>query len=336
MNLSRLLPLLFLLSLLAACRDGEGKVRIYGQIKGIEEAMIMVYEAESDSSDLAGIDTIFIKSGKFDYERSISSAGLLTLVYPNFTTTTLVAEPGQSIHLKGEAHALKQIEVTGSDDNKLLAEFRQRVLHKSTNDAQLEAASFVRSNPTTLAAVAVYREYFDQVEHRLYQPAFDLLQLLVKNQKNALVAALNRRLRPQVLTAEGATFPDFTATTLGGKTIRRADLIGKPTLLVFSASWDGHTYGTLQTIADIRIALSEKVNIYRLSFEASRTDAQRLADPDSLRQLIVPEGGLQSSLAKTLGVRFVPGCLLLDAQGKVVARDLPTDAWLERLQRLAR
>lgn len=336
MNLSRQLPFLFLLPLLVACRDGEGKIRIHGQIKGIEDAQILVYEAESDSSDRAGLDTIRVKEGKFDYERHINASGLLTLVYPNFTTTTLVAEPGQSVHLKGEAHALQQVEITGSDDNKLLAEFHQRVLHKSSSDAQLEAASFVRSNPTTLAAVAVYREYFDQVEHRLHQPALELLQLLAKKQKNALVSALYRRLRPQLLTAEGAKIPDFTATTLGGKTIHRTDLLGKPTLLIFSASWDGHTYGTRQTIADIRTALGDKINLYRLSFEATRANVQRLNDPDSLRHLIVPEGGLQSSLAQTLGVRFVPGCILLDAQGKVVARDLPTDAWLERLQRLAR
>ena len=333
MKLLHSLLLFSAFALLVACGNAPDTVRIKGEIKGISQADIIVYAAEMGTPDQVGIDTIRMSEGRFDYTRHLDSPTLLTLVYPNQSTTLVVTEPEQTIYLKGESHALKEIEVTGSDANQLLTDFRHRIAKSGGSNAQMEAASFVRTNAKSLAALAVFREYFDAVPQRNLQPATELLDLLARSQDHPLMRAVAKRLRPQLATAIGGQLPKTDLTTLGGRTLKTADFIGKPTLVVYSAVWDDRAYSTRAALRDIRTAMGDKVNIVRLAFDAHRADIQRYQDPDSLQHIVLAADGPNGTLAQRFGVRQVPGCLIVDRRGRIVATDLPTDKWLETLQR---
>ena len=201
-----LLPLIFW-----ACAPDRQTLRLEGEIKGIDQADLLVCEAES-SIDTVGLDTLRVRRGKFTYERPLSSPTLLTIIYPNSSTTTFVAEPGTALHLSGDANRLSEVSIKGSDNNDRVTDLRLRLLHKSTSDAQREAASFVRSHAGTLAAVAVFRAYFDEVKQRKLQPALSLLDALQKAQpQQPAVRTLVRRLRPQLLTSPDGKLPAFSA-----------------------------------------------------------------------------------------------------------------------------
>ena len=163
------------------------------------------------------------------------------LVYPNNSFTTLIAHPGEEVTLSGDANRLKEMEVVGTEDNKLFTEFRLSVLKLSEKDAQMRAATYIRTHPQSWTSVALLYHYFDRVENRSEQPTLSLLDLLKKHQPtNQQLAAIDARLRPQVRTAVGGTLPNFTVTTLSKQVLRSADFKGQPTLLIFSASWDSH------------------------------------------------------------------------------------------------
>lgn len=321
--------------LLLACGPDDQTVRIEGELNGIDQAVIMAYSDDALDTDQGDFDSIKVNRGTFSYERHIEAPQLLTLVYPNYSTTTLIAQPGATIQLKGEANRLKAVEVSGTPDNDLLTDFRKRSQRIASSNASMEAASFIRANAKSMAAIALFREYFDMVEQRSKQPHLGLLDVLLKAQpNNLLLRNIDRRLRPQLLTSLGGTLPPFQAKSLKGDSISWSKLKGKATLLLFCASWDSGYYALRHQLHRLRTAYGKRLNLLLLSFEPSLADCRELAKRDTLRNVIYAEGNLSSPLALQLGVRYVPGGILLDEKGTVVARDVDVDAWYDEVKKL--
>lgn len=334
----RSLSLLFatLLALFSACGPDDGTVRLEGKIEGIDQADLLLVSGEGSNAN-PRLDTIKVVRGEFSHDRPLDSPTLLTLVYPNLSTTTLVAEPGQTLRIRAHANRLKEVEIGGSESNALLNEFRHRMLKKPPTDARREAATFVRTHPESMAAVAVFRDYFDTVEQRTEQPSLDLLELLRKHHPdNPLVRALHKRLRPQLLTARGGRLPAFSATDLEGKNIDNAQLKGRPAFIVFLAPWESEVHETLLHLKHLRRTTGRRLTIVTVAFDTDTTGSplRQFVRTDTLRNVICERQALASPLAATLGVRYVPGCLLVDANGKIIDRDLPSAQWEERIPAL--
>ena len=131
---SRLLLALSAL-LLAACSQPKDKFIFEGKIAGIQQAEFYVY---SDDGALSGVDTIRIDDGKFSYECQLTSPAVLTLLYPNFSQTYIVAEPGKTIEMKGDAAKLGEADITGSEENELLTDSdRSKTPCRKTTSASL-------------------------------------------------------------------------------------------------------------------------------------------------------------------------------------------------------
>ena len=118
-----------LLLLFTACSQPKNRIRLEGSIDNVRHAEFYAY---SEDGTFNGIDTIRIENGKFTYERELSQPVILTLLYPNFSRTYIVAEPGKTIRMTGEAAKLGEADITGNEDNKRLTAFRQKNAGKMT------------------------------------------------------------------------------------------------------------------------------------------------------------------------------------------------------------
>ena len=196
--------------------------------------------------------------------------------------------------------------------------FRDGNHGRSEADIRRKAEAFIRSHPTRLAAVAVFLDIFAASEHPRYRPDGELLELLVKSQPdNAQLKQIAANLRPVFAVAEGAPLPKFSERTLSGGNITSEMLKGRAALIVFSGSWDGNNFRYVPTLNRLRRRFGARLSVVTNAGQA-RDRAQR----DSLSNAIYAEGEYESALARKLGVRYVPGCLLIDATGTVVARDI--------------
>lgn len=328
-------PLVLFFLTLASCGPDSKTVRIKGELKGIDQAVIMVHSDDALDTDGGGFDSIKVSRGAFSYDRPIESPQLLTLVYPNFSTTTVIAQPGATIHLTGEANRLKEVQVSGTSDNELLTDFRLRSQRIAPSNVRMETASFIRSNAQTMAAVALFRQEFDADEKRSLQPHLGLLDALIKAQPdNVLLRNIDQRLRPQLLTSVGGKLPNFKAKSLKGEEITSSSLKGKPTLLLFYATWDGEYYNLRQQLRRLRTSYGQRLNLVLLSLDGNLSDCRATAQRDTLRNVIYAPGSLSAPLARQLGVRYVPGGLLLDAKGTIVARDVKVEEWHDEVKKL--
>lgn len=316
--------------LLSACGPDKDHGRIKGSLDGINTATI-----QAVAEDLNGvIDTIELKKGTFTYERNLPRPVILTLIYPNFTTTTLVLGPGETVKLKGDANKLGELEIDGNDDNRLLTEFRKHIAGKSPTEKAREAATFIRSHANTLAAVALFREFFSHAETIEQNPTASLLDELEKGHpKDSIVKAMASRLRPILATAPGQQAPTFSAKDIKGKTVTNASYRGKAYLVVIGAYHDGHFYAIGNKLHDLR----ERVDTTRLdylfvSLDADKQTVERNISYTPLPGHIIWDGkAYDSPLAAKFGTRFFPGNLLIGKDGKIKARDIPTSEWVERI-----
>lgn len=332
-----LLSFLLALGLLASCGPDKHTARLTGNIKGVDQAAIIAYASAESPADGGGTDSIRLSRGAFSYDRPVSEPMLLTLVYPNFSTLTLVAVPGEEVHLSGEANRLKEVEISGGEDNELLQGFRSGNHGRSDADIRRKAEAFIRSHPKSLAAVAVFLDIFASAERLRARPDGELLDLLVKSQpNNAQLKRIAAHLRPVFATAEGAKLPRLAERTLSGETFTDEKLKGRCALVVFSASWDSSNYRLVSKLRMLRRRFGQRLAVVNVLMDTDEEKARTRAQRDSLTNAIYAPGEYESPLARKLGVRYVPGTLLVDAGGTIVARDIDVEHLEAEVEKVVR
>lgn len=320
------------ITLLAACQEPQDRVRIEGEIAGIKMADFYVYNEEEL---IAGVDTVKIVGGEFKYERPLAQPVVLTFLYPNFSRTYVVAEPGKKLKVRGEASKLGSLDISGSKDNELLTKFKLQNLKKSEKEAQMAAAQFVRDHVASMAALAVFKKYFVQAKHRNAAVALPLLKAMKKAQPdNPMIAILEGRLQDELQTAVGMTLPDFSAVSLKGDTVTRADFSQKPLLVVSWAPWSNECYRALKAVRALEKKYEGQLGILLLSIDFESKLSEIRVRQEGIKAPVVCEGkGFLSPLAKTLGVRYVTGSLLVNADGEIARRDVKVDELQQEVER---
>lgn len=325
-----LVPVFFFVS----CGPDSHHGRIKGVIQGVNEANILVFSPIEADCDRGKMDTIKVKRGEFTYDREVEGPVILRLLYPNFSYTSFVMEPGKTVKLKGDGNRLKEITVDGNSDNLLLTEFRQRLLKHSENDMEREAATFVRSHPTTLAAVTVFYDVFGEKQTFESNPSKALLETLRKSQpENDIVKQLSEFLSPLLATSPGMKLPAFSATDLDGRTFAQNDLKGKPTLIVFCAQWQGSFFQMGRKAEALRQEFPEsRLNLLFVVLDERESSLRKRLNTSPLPGRIVCDSkGMASPLVRKLGMRNVGGNILCDKDGIIIARDVELDDWMESI-----
>ena len=318
---------------LAACGPDKDTMRFEGKLQNIRQAEFYIYSEENPA---AGFDTIHISNGMFEYEKKIDRPSVLTLLYPNFSKTYIVAEPGATIKMKGDAAKIGEAEITGNEDNKRLTEFRQRMFSQPAANLRPAAAQFIRDNAATLSATAIFLQVFAELRQPDQRYTAELLQILKSAQPQAqILKDLERRLLPLSKAAEGQSMPSFSLTAASGTTITDNDCRRSPLLLVFWASWNYDSYSLLRQAASLQKRFAPKLQVVTLSFDTDKAAAARqIKDAAPDLPLVCDGKGFSSPHAETFAVNNIPGTMLIDAKGKIIARDLTGKQLDDRVQAL--
>ncbi|EJX09525.1 antioxidant, AhpC/TSA family [gut metagenome] len=327
-----LIGFLAILLLSFACNSPKDKIQIKGEITGLKQAEFFVY---SEEGILQNIDTISIRDGKFNYEHTLTEPAILTFLYPNFSRTYLVAEPGDVIKVKGEASKLGEIDISGSKENELLTKFRKQNAGKSAKEKSMTAAQFVNDHPDKIAAVAVFKRYFSHEQQLDGAIALPLLEKLKEKQPNlSAVKIIDMYLNAILQCSNDKKLPNFTAITIEGDTINSTQFKGKPLFIVFWAPWHNEGYRVIKNVAELEKKYKEKLQILTISVDYNQNSAKvRMNQENITAPAICDEKAFSSPLVKTLGLRYLPGNLLINANGEIEKRDIPTKDMLKTLEK---
>lgn len=195
-------------------------------------------------------------------------------------------------------------------------------LHQSYIDELLRKID-PKSNTYQLALAGIVMG-LDERKHKNY--TLYGKQLIKKYDKShpILVAPLKKRINGLGSFEDGAVAPDFVQKTPEGEDLKLSDLRGKVVLVDFWASWCGPCRRENPHVKK----LYEKYNhrgfeILGVSLDRTKASWERAIEQDGLEWHHVSDlKGWKNEVAKMYSVSSIPYTILLDQEGRIIARKL--------------
>ncbi len=134
----------------------------------------------------------------------------------------------------------------------------------------------------------------------------------------------------------GGEAPDFTLNTMEDKPLKMSSLRGKILLIDFWASWCGPCRRENPAVVALYDKYKNKgFEILGVSLDQAKDRWQQAVQTDGLKwQHVSDLKGWQNEVAALYGVRSIPQTVLLDKNGRIIARNLRGEELAKKLEEL--
>lgn len=219
--------------------------------------------------------------------------------------------------LYGEA---QQANATG--DTAKSRELMERVqsLYESTDDLQVE---FVKNNPASWAAPIFLRQQQNLIEIEELEEIVSSLD--PKLDVVDVVQSVKERLEKLKTVAVGQTAPDFTQNDPDGNPVTFSEYYSKNelTLLDFWAAWCGPCRAENPNVVAVYNEFKDQgFNVIGVSLDRDKEAWLKAIKDDGLPWTQVSDLGYwQNEVSQMYAIMSIPSSLIVDKNGKIVARD---------------
>lgn len=318
-----------------ACGPDNHHFQIEGRFLKMNQGVFYVY---SPDGLINGIDTINVQGGRFGYEMVCEDEGVIVIVLPNFSELPVFVKPGKSVDMKADASHIKDIEITGTDENEQMTQWRQSIDGMSPPDQQKQAENFIRKNPQSIVSHWLLRKYFMLQPTQNIKKAKELIDIVNKAGKaSPSLSYLNQGMERMTSMQIGDKLPSFTATDIKGKHVSSSDFTSGKTVMVIWASWnyDGTNLQRRLNASMKKLTMEGKPKPHVLSISldpAVQITKQTLRHDSVSWPVICDEKIWESPLVKTLGISTIPDNILI-VNGNIVARHLPIEEVIKEIEK---
>lgn len=318
------LPFYLFTFLLWSCGVEGDQFRMEGEFKSFNQGELYLYPADGTKYKL---DTIQVMNGRFSHLMELERPTTYVIVFPNFSELPVFAQPGKEVKIVGDASHLKEMEVKGTDDNKLMTAFRMQTNQQTPPEAKATAIQFIKDHPQSPASRYILNRYFIQTLTPDYDQALELLALISKDTPNdAELNRLKKQLEGLKHFKDKGSLPKFSTTDMNGKPISSADLNAKVNVIAAWASWNYDSQNMLRRLKRLETQYGSQIKIMSISLDASDKDCRRNLDRDSIKWSNVCDGRMwETPVLTQLGLYFVPDNIITDSRGRILAHSLTTN-----------
>ncbi len=358
---------LFALLSFASCKDEDKYFSLEGAIKGMPQQSVVLEELGFNEAKLID-STQSDKNGKFElkglytepalYRVKLGDQIMLVVIDEekikirsnwndllNYTaegspaSTSLNAFMKQYISANKDMFALEMtadsLAAAGASDS--LQTLVQASINQKANDFKNYIKKFsdtTKSLPVALFAASKLLnddseiDYIKNFSAGLSKRFSDnQLSLDFKDKVKEKIAMQEKNSRPRI----GTTAPDFTLTSLDGKSVSLNSFRGKYVLVDFWASWCPPCRAENPNVVAAYEKFKDKnFTILGVSLDNDKAKWQEAVVKDKLGWTHVSDlQGWESPVAASYGIQSIPANVLIDTNGKIIAIDLRGDA-LER------
>lgn len=319
--MKRVLLFLTLALVMVSCGTRKGYFTIEGRFLNLNQGEFYVY---STDGVIDGVDTIKVNGGRFALEIPCAKDGTLILVFPNFSEQPVFAESGKSVDIKADASHLKEMKVTGTDDNELMNDFRQATASSSPPEIQKMAEHFISDNPESLVATYLLRKYFISNASADKRKAAELLgKIKAAQPQNVVLVRMEADLKLTAAAPAGSRLPAFSVRDINGSAVSSASFKGKTAVICTWASWSSESGNMMRQVSDLVASAGGSAAALGISLDASAEDCRNAMEQYGVKVACVCDGMLFGSpLLRKLGLGAVPANIIVGPDGKVVARDV--------------
>ncbi|MCW3789188.1 TlpA disulfide reductase family protein [Plebeiibacterium sediminum] len=361
---------LLLVALLAisfvACQQKQ--YTIEGTIEGVEDGQAVLSKIENGRP--VSIDTTQIVQGKFTFTGSEEVPQVYLVFIDDMKTPIMLFGENGNINITvADKDKIADAEVTGSTTNdvfntfvkelpgretldELQADFQKAMMSndKDTMEALKAEANaimekqkayfvqFVKDNTSSVVAAYLANQTASYMEFEEFKEVVGQLEanlgdhMYVTSLKESL-ANVEKAENAKKATEIGAVAPEFTLESIDGASISLSSLQGKYLLVDFWASWCKPCRAENPNVVKAYNTFGSKgFDVLSVSLDRDSAAWKKAVSDDGLvwNHVIDAKG----DIAQTYGVQGIPFTLLLDKDGKIIAKNLRGAALEEKLAEL--
>ena len=309
---------LILVTFLSACSSSNGKFRLEGRFKNMNQGEFYLYDAERGWKD-----TIGVRDGRFVYELALKDTTTLLLLFPNYSELPIFARPGVKIKMNGDATHLRGTTIKGSDENEEMTGFRLKANQQTPPEVIKSAKDYITDNPASPVSFYLLQRYFIQNSTPNYSEAEKLCQLIQQATGNGLALRLSKQLAILKNAQTGSQLPRFNAKDTNGKTITEKQLKKDINVICLWSSWNYESRNIMTKIRKLRKNYPDKIAVVSVCIDATQTAGRDFLKRDSIDWPNICDGKMwQSPICTTMGFTTIPANIVTNKNGKIIARNL--------------
>lgn len=358
--------------LVAAGTATAQKVSVQGTINGLRGDGNKVVVGAVAGNKVQPIDTVAIdKKGNFKFDAASTAPALYLLNFTNIEKSTLhlMLEPGDKVTLDLACNDtlafLHVVSAKGSPNVQLYQQFNEILFQHAKQARQIDdeyilpSTSEQRKNElsqqmqqlqisqniavrklleqnTTVLMSAFLVTYFDN-DAETYADLFEAIGKGLKERyaDNQFVKYVAAKVRSTL--GPGRMAPEIAMPDPDGKIRKLSDLRGKVVMVDFWASWCGPCRMENPNVVRLYKKYHSKgFEIYSVSLDRDRAKWLTAIDQDNLEwpNHVSDLNGWTSSGGATYGINSVPATVLIDRQGRIIARNLRGQQLADKLKEI--
>lgn len=342
--------------LLPALAGTAQKVKVTGKIKGLDDQLVLTYFTK----DTVEIDTVKVTGGKFTWQASLPEPQKIYMFFPQ-RMMEFFAENG-NITINGNIDSLDALRITGSkiqqeadafeksikeitdQENKIYGSWnqgtpedqvaREEKLEELRAQRRARAEKYIAEHPQSAYSVSMVYDRATMGEYGEIKKLYDLLSPAA--QQTIIGSLVGKRLEVLKRSAIGERMLDFTQNDTEGKPVHFSDFAGKYVFVDFWASWCGPCRAENPNVLKAYNKYKDKnFTVVGVSLDDDGDRWKKAIKDDNMPWTQVSDlKGWQNEVSTYYGIQAIPSTLLVDPQGKIIAKDLRGEALNKKLAEL--
>src|SRR5690606_19386300 len=360
------LIIVLLLGLVACETVAENTYKVTVNAEGAEDGKLVYLQKPQTGMPPSVIDTLEIKNGTVEFSGTAKSPQLHYLLFEgNRGILPLILEQG-TITVTAHIDSLNTSKVVGTPSNDDFTSFIEgtmsirdkmasiqqqgmeaqqkgdtvtlNTLTETFKEVQEEARAyeqdFVKNNPNSYISLMVIQQMANSPHADKAAELFDQLSDELKNDE--IGKALAKQFESVKKLSIGSIAPDFSAPTPEGDTISLKSSLGKVTILDFWAAWCKPCRVENPNLVKLYKDFHEKgLNVVGVSLDRKAEDWTKAIAEDQLPWHHMSNLKFwQDPIAQLYNIKSIPATYILDAEGKIIAKDLRGEELYDKIATL--